>query len=56
MRILIDGDATPDIEKIAFLCDKYDIKMIVYCDMNHFFDMNPLLCVIREMIVWIMLF
>ena len=24
MRILIDGDATPDIEKIAFLCDKYD--------------------------------
>lgn len=38
MRILIDGDATPDIEKIAFLCDKYDIKMIVYCDMNHFFD------------------
>lgn len=34
----IDGDATPDIEKIAFLCDKYDIKMIVYCDMNHFFD------------------
>lgn len=50
MRILIDGDATPDIEKIAFLCDKYDIKMIVYC------DMNQLLCVIREMIVWIMLF
>lgn len=38
MRILIDGDATPDIEKIAFLCDKYDIKMIVYCDMNHFFN------------------
>lgn len=38
MRILIDGDATPDIEKIAFLCDKYDIKMIGYCDMNHFFD------------------
>lgn len=38
MRILIDGDATPDIEKIAFLCDKYDINMIVYCDMNHFFD------------------
>ena len=27
MRILIDGDATPDIEKIAFLCDKYDIKI-----------------------------
>ena len=50
MRILIDGDATPDIEKIAFLCDKYDIKMIVYC------DMNQLLYVIREMIVWIMLF
>lgn len=21
MRILIDGDATPDIEKIAFLCE-----------------------------------
>lgn len=50
MRILIDGDATPDIEKIAFLCDKYDIKMVVYC------DMNQLLCVIREMIVLIMPF
>lgn len=50
MRILIDGDATPDIEKIAFLCDKYDIKMIVYC------DMNQLLYVIRGMIVLIMLF
>lgn len=56
MRILIDGDATPDIEKIAFLCDKYDIKMIVYCDMNHFLIMNQSLCVIREMIVLIMPF
>lgn len=38
MRILIDGDGTPDIEKIHTLCLKYGIKMIVYCDVNHLFD------------------
>lgn len=38
MRILIDGDGTPDIEKIDTLCKKYGIKMIVYCDVNHLFD------------------
>lgn len=44
MRILIDGDAAPDIEKINTLCLKYDIKMIVYCDVNHLFDGNVVIC------------
>ena len=29
MRILIDGDATPDIEKIAFLCEKHNKNLII---------------------------
>ncbi|MDD8048594.1 MAG: DUF188 domain-containing protein [Thomasclavelia sp.] len=35
MRIIIDGDATPNIDEIADLAQTYFMEMIVYCDYAH---------------------
>ncbi len=35
MRILVDGDATPQREEIAVVCKKYNVEMIVYVDWAH---------------------
>ena len=35
MRILVDGDATPQREDIAFIAKKHNIEMIVYIDWAH---------------------
>lgn len=35
MRILVDGDATPQREEIAVVSKKYNVEMIVYADWAH---------------------
>ena len=35
MRILVDGDATPQREEIAEIARKYNVEMIVYMDYAH---------------------
>lgn len=35
MRILIDGDAFPDIEAIINICKKYHKRVIIYTDTSH---------------------
>ena len=35
MRILVDGDATPQREEIAVVSKKYNVEMIVYVDWAH---------------------
>ena len=35
MRVLIDGDAFPDINDIVLLCKKYHREVIIYVDTSH---------------------
>ena len=35
MRVLIDGDAFPDIEEIINVCKKYQKRVIIYTDTSH---------------------
>lgn len=35
MRILVDGDAFPDLGSIVTLAKKYNIKVIIYVDSEH---------------------
>lgn len=35
MRILVDGDATPSINLIEKISQKYNLEMIIYVDTNH---------------------
>lgn len=35
MKILVDGDACPGRHIIERIAKKYDIKVIIYCDINH---------------------
>lgn len=35
MRVLIDGDAFPDIEAIINICKKYHKRVIIYTDTSH---------------------
>lgn len=35
MRLIIDGDATPSREKLIALAKKYNIPVLIYCDMSH---------------------
>ena len=35
MRVLIDGDAFPDIEDIINICKKYHKRVIIYTDTSH---------------------
>lgn len=36
MRIIIDGDACPSIPFIESLGKKYNLKVIIFCDINHY--------------------
>ena len=36
MRIIIDGDACPSIPFIESLGEKYNLKVIIFCDINHY--------------------
>ncbi len=38
MRILIDGDACPGISIIEKTAKKYNIEVLLYCDINHFIN------------------
>ena len=35
MKLMIDGDACPVIKECEFLASKYQIPMLVFCDVNH---------------------
>lgn len=36
MKIIIDGDACPGISIIEKIAKKYEIPIIIYCDIHHF--------------------
>ena len=36
MRIIVDGDACPGISIIENISKKYNIELIVFCDINHY--------------------
>jgi uncharacterized protein YaiI (UPF0178 family) len=36
MKIIIDGDACPGISIIERIAKKYEIQVIIYCDIHHF--------------------
>ncbi|MBE6072544.1 MAG: YaiI/YqxD family protein [Clostridium butyricum] len=40
MRIIIDGDACPGISIIEKIAKKYQLPVIIYCDINHFIQSN----------------
>ena len=40
MRIIVDGDGCPGINIIEKLSKEYNIKLIIYCDINHFITLN----------------
>lgn len=40
MRIIVDGDACPGISIIENIAKKYNIELILYCDINHYIILN----------------
>lgn len=36
MKVIIDGDACPGISIIENIAKKYSVKVIIYCDINHY--------------------
>ncbi len=36
MKIIIDGDACPGISIIEKIAKNYEIRVIIYCDINHY--------------------
>ena len=36
MRIIVDGDACPGISIIENIAKKYNLELIVFCDINHY--------------------
>lgn len=38
MRVLIDGDAFPNIKDIIHLCEKYNKEIIIYIDTSHIIE------------------
>lgn len=40
MRIIIDGDACAGISIIENIAKKYNIELILYCDINHYINLN----------------
>ena len=40
MKIIIDGDACPSIPIIEEIAKKYDIDVLIYCDLNHYIYSN----------------
>lgn len=36
MRIIVDGDACPGISIIENIAKKYELELIVFCDINHY--------------------
>lgn len=40
MRIIVDGDACPGISIIESLAEKYEIELIVFCDINHYITLD----------------
>lgn len=40
MRIIVDGDACPGISIIEKTAKKFSLDLIVYCDINHFIQVD----------------
>ena len=40
MKIIVDGDACPGISIITNIAKKYEIEVIIYCDINHYITAN----------------
>lgn len=40
MRIIVDGDACPDIDLIESIGNKYNIEVIIFCDFTHQINSN----------------
>ena len=40
MKIIVDGDACPGISIIANIAKKYELEVIIYCDINHYITVN----------------
>jgi uncharacterized protein len=40
MRIIVDGDACPGISIIENIAKKYNLPLIVYCDINHYINLD----------------
>ena len=40
MKIIVDGDACPGISIIENLAKKYEVELIVYCDIHHFITLD----------------
>ncbi|ASW42333.1 YaiI/YqxD family protein [Clostridium isatidis] len=40
MRIIVDGDACPGISIIKNVAKKYNLPLIVYCDINHYIQLD----------------
>lgn len=36
MKIIIDGDACPSIPLIESLAQKYNVDIVIFCDINHY--------------------
>lgn len=40
MKIIVDGDACPGISIIINIAKKYELEVIIYCDINHYITAN----------------
>lgn len=40
MKIIVDGDACPGISIITNIAKKYELEVIIYCDINHYITAN----------------
>lgn len=40
MKIIVDGDACPGISIIVNIAKKYELEVIIYCDINHYITVN----------------
>ena len=40
MKIIVDGDACPGISIITNIAKKYELEVIIYCDINHYITVN----------------
>lgn len=40
MRIIVDGDACPGISIIENIAKRYNLELIVFCDIHHFINLD----------------
>ncbi len=40
MKVIIDADACPVVNKAVKICKEYDIKVLLFCDTSHIIDVD----------------